>query len=103
MLSTGTDEHGLKIQKAAALEGVTPEELCNQVSGRFKVRRKEGQERKGGGKEVVKRKKGKEMGRRRDEERRRRVMRDGIFTVRSICPEPVRHSRDGLHALHQNN
>ncbi|NXN96716.1 SYMM protein, partial [Rhinopomastus cyanomelas] len=34
-LSTGTDEHGLKIQQAAAAAGTTPSELCERVSGQF--------------------------------------------------------------------
>ncbi|KAG0255502.1 methionyl-tRNA synthetase, partial [Actinomortierella ambigua] len=36
MLSTGTDEHGLKIQQAASAAGVSEIELCNNVSQRFK-------------------------------------------------------------------
>ncbi|KAF9974641.1 methionyl-tRNA synthetase [Actinomortierella ambigua] len=36
MLSTGTDEHGLKIQQAASAAGVSEIELCNNVSKRFK-------------------------------------------------------------------
>lgn len=36
VLSTGTDEHGLKIQKAAEALGVQPKELCDGVSLRFK-------------------------------------------------------------------
>ena len=32
---TGTDEHGQKIQEAAAAQGVTPLELCNLMAGRF--------------------------------------------------------------------
>lgn len=32
---TGTDEHGLKIQKAAIANGKTPQEFCNQVSKTF--------------------------------------------------------------------
>ncbi|NWU92818.1 SYMM protein, partial [Upupa epops] len=35
-LSTGTDEHGLKIQQAAAAAGTTPPELCERVSGLFR-------------------------------------------------------------------
>jgi methionyl-tRNA synthetase len=35
---TGTDEHGLKIQKAAAAAGKPPREFCNELSERFKVR-----------------------------------------------------------------
>lgn len=38
MLLTGTDEHGMKIQKAAESKGVTPRELCDTVSKRFEVR-----------------------------------------------------------------
>ncbi len=37
MFSTGTDEHGLKVQKAAAAQGCTPIELCDKISQRFKV------------------------------------------------------------------
>nr|XP_026255122.1 methionine--tRNA ligase, mitochondrial isoform X3 [Urocitellus parryii] len=33
--STGTDEHGLKIQQAAATAGVAPIELCDRVSAQF--------------------------------------------------------------------
>ncbi|XP_010379935.2 methionine--tRNA ligase, mitochondrial [Rhinopithecus roxellana] len=33
--STGTDEHGLKIQQAAATAGLTPTELCDRVSEHF--------------------------------------------------------------------
>uniref|UniRef100_A0A9L0TDX6 Methionine--tRNA ligase, mitochondrial n=1 Tax=Equus caballus TaxID=9796 RepID=A0A9L0TDX6_HORSE len=33
--STGTDEHGLKIQQAAATAGLAPAELCDQVSAQF--------------------------------------------------------------------
>ncbi|KFQ65284.1 hypothetical protein N335_10461, partial [Phaethon lepturus] len=32
---SGTDEHGLKIQQAAAAAGTSPPELCEQVSGLF--------------------------------------------------------------------
>ncbi|NXJ70817.1 SYMM protein, partial [Rostratula benghalensis] len=35
-LSTGTDEHGLKIQQAAAAAGTSPPELCERVSGLFR-------------------------------------------------------------------
>ncbi|ORX45088.1 hypothetical protein DM01DRAFT_1386678 [Hesseltinella vesiculosa] len=35
-LTTGTDEHGLKIQQAAAKNNTTPIELCDRVSERFK-------------------------------------------------------------------
>ncbi|NXS63175.1 SYMM protein, partial [Brachypteracias leptosomus] len=34
--STGTDEHGLKIQQAAAAAGTSPPELCERVSGLFR-------------------------------------------------------------------
>ncbi|ELW62731.1 methionine--tRNA ligase, mitochondrial [Tupaia chinensis] len=33
--SPGTDEHGLKIQQAAATAGLTPTELCDRVSAQF--------------------------------------------------------------------
>jgi methionyl-tRNA synthetase len=33
---TGTDEHGDKIVKAAAAEGKTPQEYCDEISGAFK-------------------------------------------------------------------
>ncbi|KAF9305622.1 methionyl-tRNA synthetase [Mortierella antarctica] len=36
LLSTGTDEHGLKIQQAAEQAGVSEIELCDQVSKRFR-------------------------------------------------------------------
>jgi len=32
----GTDEHGLKIQQAAAAAGTSPAELCQRVSGLFR-------------------------------------------------------------------
>lgn len=35
-LTTGTDEHGLKIQKAAESLGVAPQELCDRISEKFK-------------------------------------------------------------------
>lgn len=35
---TGTDEHGLKIQKAAKERGVSPQVLCDTLTARFKVR-----------------------------------------------------------------
>ncbi|CAO3651666.1 unnamed protein product [Cunninghamella blakesleeana] len=35
-LTTGTDEHGLKIQQAAVKNNCTPIELCDRVSGSFK-------------------------------------------------------------------
>ncbi|XP_070615940.1 methionine--tRNA ligase, mitochondrial [Erythrolamprus reginae] len=37
-LSTGTDEHGLKIQTAAATAGICPEEFCDRVSAEFRDR-----------------------------------------------------------------
>ncbi|XP_023349424.1 methionine--tRNA ligase, mitochondrial isoform X2 [Eurytemora carolleeae] len=36
IFSTGTDEHGLKIQQAAASAGITPDQLCREVSGEFR-------------------------------------------------------------------
>ncbi|KAG0032833.1 methionyl-tRNA synthetase [Podila clonocystis] len=36
LLSTGTDEHGLKIQQAAEQAGIPEIELCDQVSRRFR-------------------------------------------------------------------
>lgn len=33
---TGTDEHGIKIQKTAAAQGITPKELCDMNSQKFK-------------------------------------------------------------------
>jgi methionyl-tRNA synthetase len=33
---TGTDEHGIKIQKTAAAAGLTPQELCDQNAQKFK-------------------------------------------------------------------
>ncbi len=33
---TGTDEHGVKIQKTAAAAGITPQELCDQNAQKFK-------------------------------------------------------------------
>ena len=33
---TGTDEHGIKIQKTAAAKGMTPKELCDENSQKFK-------------------------------------------------------------------
>lgn len=39
VVCTGTDEHGLKIQRVAEEKGMTPQELCDGVSPRFKVRR----------------------------------------------------------------
>ncbi len=37
VLSTGTDEHGIKIQQAAINGGCTPQELCDQISPKFKA------------------------------------------------------------------
>jgi len=36
---TGTDEHGMKIQKAAQDNGQEPREFCDRISQRFRVRR----------------------------------------------------------------
>uniref|UniRef100_V5ES24 Probable methionine--tRNA ligase, mitochondrial n=1 Tax=Kalmanozyma brasiliensis (strain GHG001) TaxID=1365824 RepID=V5ES24_KALBG len=36
LLSTGTDEHGLKIQRVAESAGEDPRLLCDRISGRFK-------------------------------------------------------------------
>ncbi|KAM0792527.1 hypothetical protein ACM66B_005196 [Microbotryomycetes sp. NB124-2] len=36
VLCTGTDEHGLKIQRVAESQGITPKQLCDAVSPRFK-------------------------------------------------------------------
>ncbi|MCI1272815.1 MAG: methionine--tRNA ligase [Clostridiaceae bacterium] len=33
---TGTDEHGIKIQKTAAERGITPKEMCDENSSKFK-------------------------------------------------------------------
>ena len=33
---TGTDEHGIKIQKTAAEKGITPKELCDENAQKFK-------------------------------------------------------------------
>lgn len=38
-LCTGTDEHGLKIQKVAEVANEDPQALCDRVSLTFKVRR----------------------------------------------------------------
>ena len=38
VFSTGTDEHGLKIQQAAKDKNTTPLELCDRLSARFEVR-----------------------------------------------------------------
>lgn len=37
LFSTGTDEHGLKIQKVAAAQNKHPSVLCDEVSSKFKV------------------------------------------------------------------
>lgn len=37
IFSTGTDEHGLKIQQAARAAGVDEQAFCDQVSERFRV------------------------------------------------------------------
>lgn len=37
IFSTGTDEHGLKIQQAAQAVGTEPLRFCNEVSQEFKV------------------------------------------------------------------
>jgi methionyl-tRNA synthetase len=37
LYTTGTDEHGLKIQQAAKEAGISPLELCDSTSQRFKV------------------------------------------------------------------
>ncbi|GAA5890299.1 hypothetical protein JCM6882_008787 [Rhodosporidiobolus microsporus] len=36
VMCTGTDEHGLKIQRVAEAQGITPKELCDGVSERFR-------------------------------------------------------------------
>ncbi|GAA6048916.1 hypothetical protein JCM3770_007117 [Rhodotorula araucariae] len=36
IMCTGTDEHGLKIQRVAEAKGITPNELCDAVSERFR-------------------------------------------------------------------
>ena len=33
---TGTDEHGIKIQKTSAAQGMTPQELCDMNANKFK-------------------------------------------------------------------
>lgn len=38
VFSTGTDEHGLKIQTAARNAGMTELAMCDANSGRFRVR-----------------------------------------------------------------
>ena len=37
VLSTGTDEHGIKIQQAAAKRGCTPQAHCDEISPKFEV------------------------------------------------------------------
>ena len=37
VMCTGTDEHGLKIQRVASAQGVDPQALCDKVSQRFRV------------------------------------------------------------------
>ncbi|MEQ9518719.1 MAG: methionine--tRNA ligase [Parvibaculum sp.] len=34
---TGNDEHGQKVEKSAEAQGITPQELCARVSGRFQA------------------------------------------------------------------
>ncbi|XP_068228435.1 methionine--tRNA ligase, mitochondrial [Palaemon carinicauda] len=36
LFSTGTDEHGLKIQQSAAKKGLPPIEFCNEISEKFR-------------------------------------------------------------------
>lgn len=38
---TGTDEHGIKIQKTAAEKGITPQQLCDENSAKFQAAWKE--------------------------------------------------------------
>jgi methionyl-tRNA synthetase len=37
ILATGTDEHGIKIQKAAESQGISPRELCDKFSDKFRA------------------------------------------------------------------
>lgn len=37
IFSTGTDEHGQKVQQAAALCGLTPQAHCDKVAAEFQV------------------------------------------------------------------
>jgi methionyl-tRNA synthetase len=37
ILATGTDEHGLKVQQAAAARGLRPDQLCDEVSADFRA------------------------------------------------------------------
>jgi len=36
-LVTGTDEHGIKIQRAADLNNQSPQEFCNSVTTKYQV------------------------------------------------------------------
>merc|ERR1719153_477524 len=36
IFSTGTDEHGQKIQQAAAIQNLSPADLCDNISASFK-------------------------------------------------------------------
>ena len=38
VLTTSTDEHGIKIQQAAGMMSCTPQQLCDQISPKFKVK-----------------------------------------------------------------
>src|SRR5574344_1307790 len=38
---TGTDEHGIKIQKTAAEKGISPQQLCDENSAKFQAAWKE--------------------------------------------------------------
>jgi len=38
LFTTGTDEHGMKIQRVAESQQVAPQALCDRVSERFRVR-----------------------------------------------------------------
>lgn len=38
LLTTGTDEHGMKMQRVAEAQGESPLAMCDRVSQRFKVR-----------------------------------------------------------------
>jgi methionyl-tRNA synthetase len=37
LFMTGTDEHGNKVEKTAQEQGLSPQELCDRVSGRFRA------------------------------------------------------------------
>ena len=41
LLSTGTDEHGLKIQGAARERAISPSDLCDEVSATFRIMHRE--------------------------------------------------------------